>query len=162
MRSSLGSALPPAPAATSAAVRRVMQANRGRDTKPEVALRSELHRRGLRFRKSWSPPGLRSRGDVAFPARRVIVFIDGCFWHRCPEHGVQPATNSSYWKAKLDRNVARDRRNDESLAKAGWTVVRVWEHEPAQSAADRIETLIRAKTMPDRRRENSNVLARLR
>jgi DNA mismatch endonuclease (patch repair protein) len=143
--------LPPAPIATSAAVRRVMQGNRGRDTGPEVALRSALHRRGLRFRKSWSPPGLRSRGDVAFPARRVIVFVDGCFWHRCPQHGVQPSTNARYWSAKLDRNVARDRRNDHVLAAAGWTVVRVWEHEPAELAAERIEVLVREKTRPDPR-----------
>ena len=77
-----------------------------------------------------------------FARAQVVVFVDGCFWHRCPEHGTTPRTNSEYWKAKLDRNVARDRMNDGALQNAGWTVVRVWEHEGVQLAADRIEAAI--------------------
>jgi DNA mismatch endonuclease (patch repair protein) len=69
---------------------------------------------------------------------KVAVFVDGCFWHRCPEHRTDPRTNSVYWTAKLDRNVARDRRNDAELEAAGWSVVRVWEHEPSSRAADRV------------------------
>jgi DNA mismatch endonuclease (patch repair protein) len=129
-----------------------MQGNRGSDTGPEVALRSELHRRGLRFRKhARAVPGLRCRGDVVFPAARVVVFVDGCFWHRCPDHRTDPRTNSAYWQAKLERNVARDRRNDAALAAAGWHVIRVWEHEPPAAAASLVEMAVRARTGPQRR-----------
>jgi DNA mismatch endonuclease (patch repair protein) len=121
-----------------------MQSNRGVDTRPEVALRSALHRRGLRFRKGMRPPGteVRCRPDVIFPPARIAVFVDGCFWHRCPDHGTRPKTNAEYWQAKLDRNVARDRANDDALAAAGWRVVRVWEHEDPVRAAARIATLL--------------------
>jgi DNA mismatch endonuclease, patch repair protein len=115
-----------------------MQGNRSQDTRAEVALRQALHRRGLRFRKNFRPaPGL-PRVDVLFSRARLAVFLDGCFWHRCPEHGVSPKTNSPYWQAKLDRNVARDKRNDADLAEAGWQVMRIWEHEQGSEAADRI------------------------
>lgn len=138
--------LPEAPPASTSAVRAVMQGNRSADTRPELALRSELHRRGLRFRKHLAPiRGLRCRADVVFQTERVAVFCDGCYWHRCPDHGTEPATHSAYWTAKLDRNVVRDRRNDEALAAAGWRVVRVWEHEDATAAADRVETAVRER-----------------
>jgi len=137
--------IPTPPPASSAAVRSVMQGNRGRDTKPEVALRSALHRRGLRFRKHAAPlRGLRCRADVVFPRERVAVFVDGCFWHRCPEHGLRPRTNQAYWDAKIARNVERDARNNAALAAAGWTVVRVWEHEPLEVAAERVEAAVLA------------------
>jgi DNA mismatch endonuclease (patch repair protein) len=120
-----------------------MRGNRAADTRPELALRSELHRRGYRFRKVAAPVhGLRCRADVVFVRARVAVFIDGCFWHRCPEHGTSPRTNSDYWSAKLDLNVARDRRNDDALSACGWTVVRVWEHENIVEAADRIAQIL--------------------
>jgi DNA mismatch endonuclease (patch repair protein) len=116
-----------------------MQGNRGVDTKPEVALRSSLHRLGLRFWKNKRPSReVRCRADIVFPRARVAVFVDGCFWHRCPTHGVSPSANSDYWRAKLDRNVARDRRNDRELAAAGWRVVRVWEHDVPDEAAARV------------------------
>lgn len=135
--------LPAAPEASSPAVRRVMQANRSSETRPEVALRSELHRRGLRFRKhSQAVPGLRCRPDIIFSKAKVAVFVDGCFWHQCPHHGTDPRTNSGYWAAKLDRNVVRDRRNDATLEAAGWRVVRIWEHESPASAADRVEAAL--------------------
>jgi DNA mismatch endonuclease (patch repair protein) len=122
-----------------------MQGNTARDTRPEVAVRSAVHALGLRFRKHASPlPGLRCRADLVFTRQRVVVFVDGCFWHGCPEHGVSPTTNSSYWHAKLGGNVDRDRRNDAALADAGWTVVRVWEHEEPQAAALRIASAVRA------------------
>jgi DNA mismatch endonuclease (patch repair protein) len=85
---------------------------------------------------------IRCRPDIVFPTARVAVFVDGCFWHRCAIHGNSPKTNSQYWTAKLDRNVERDRRNDAALATAGWLVVRVWEHETAAAAADRIVGVI--------------------
>lgn len=120
-----------------------MQGNRGYDTRHEVALRSVLHRRGLRFRKNAAPVhGLRCRADIVFPSARVAVFCDGCFWHRCPDHGRPPRANAPYWRAKLDRNVQRDRQNDADLAAAGWRVLRVWEHEDREAAAAKIEAAL--------------------
>lgn len=114
-----------------------MRAIRRTDTKPEVALRRALHRQGYRFRKDYRldlAEGKRVRPDIAFTARRVAVFVDGCFWHACPEHGGQPANNVWYWEPKLRKNVERDRAADAALAAAGWDVVRVWEHEPLDAA----------------------------
>jgi DNA mismatch endonuclease, patch repair protein len=121
-----------------------MKANRRVDTAPELALRSALHRAGLRFRKDHriDVPGVRVRADVAFPAKRLAIFIDGCFWHQCPEHGQMPARNVDYWRPKLDRNRERDREVNERLEGAGWTVLRFWEHEgPEQVAAEVISRL---------------------
>ncbi len=127
------------------AVRSVMQGNRATDTRHEIALRRELHRRGLRFRKHVAlVPGLRFRPDIVFPPQRIAVECLGCFWHRCPIDGVRPRTNSDYWEAKLERNVQRDQRNAASLAAAGWQLVVVWEHEDPVTAADRIESLVRS------------------
>ena len=129
----------PPPAASSEATRAVMIGNRGTGTAPEVRLRSALHARGLRFRKHARPlPELRCRADIVFPRHRVAVFVDGCFWHACPEHGRLPRTHSSYWAQKLARNLERDRRNDRVLSEAGWLVLRVWEHEEVYSAAESI------------------------
>lgn len=137
--------LPPAPPPSSLSAREVMRGNRSRDTKPEAALRSALHRRGLRFRKQIAPVAeLRCRADIVFPRARVAVFVDGCFWHGCPLHGFVPRTNMSYWRAKLERNRARDRRDEAALKQAGWAVVRVWEHEPPEEAAARVEAAVRA------------------
>jgi len=114
-----------------------MRANRRTDTKPEVALRRALHRQGYRFRKDYRldlSGGARVRPDIAFTARRVAVFVDGCFWHACPEHGTNPANNVWYWEPKLRRNVERDRAADAALAADGWDVVRIWEHEPLEAA----------------------------
>src|SRR3712207_1265502 len=119
-----------------------MQRMPRRDTRPELALRRELHRRGLRFRKDYKQiPG---RPDIAFTRARLAVFADGCFWHRCPEHAKQPKNNASWWLAKLDANVARDRRQEQQLVDQGWTVVRVWEHEDVADACDRIEATWRS------------------
>jgi DNA mismatch endonuclease (patch repair protein) len=113
-----------------------MRANRRTDTKPELALRRALHGMGYRYRKDYrlDLTGARVRPDIAFTARRVAVFVDGCFWHCCPEHGTQPAANTWYWQPKLARNVERDRTADAELAAAGWRVVRVWEHETLEGA----------------------------
>jgi len=118
-----------------------MQAQRRRDTAPELALRRELHRRGRRFFVDRAPvPGQRRRADLVFPRLRVAVFVDGCFWHGCPTHGRVPRSNGHWWADKLARNTARDRDTDSQLAALGWTVVRVWEHEDGTEAADRVES----------------------
>ncbi len=115
---------------------RNMQANRRTDTKPEVALRRALHRLGYRYRKDLRLEigSMKVRPDVVFTARKVAVFVDGCFWHVCPVHGRQPTTNEWYWAPKLRRNIERDRAADAALADAGWKVVRIWEHEPVETA----------------------------
>jgi DNA mismatch endonuclease (patch repair protein) len=124
-----------------------MRAIRRANTKPEIALRSALHARGYRFRKDLRLDlngGARARPDIAFTARRVAVFVDGCFWHACPEHGRDPTVNEWYWAPKLRRNVERDRAADEALAAAGWRVVRVWEHVPLADAVAAVATALAA------------------
>jgi DNA mismatch endonuclease, patch repair protein len=114
-----------------------MRANRRSDTKPEMALRRALHARGYRYRKDFRldlSGGRRVRPDIVFTARKVAVFVDGCFWHACPEHGSKPKNNEWYWSPKLARNVERDRANDAALGEDGWLVVRLWEHVPVEEA----------------------------
>jgi len=118
---------------------------RRRDTGPELRLRSELHRRGLRFRVDVPVPFLpRHRADVVFGPPKVAVFVDGCFWHGCPDHGVVPKSNSGWWKAKVEGVRRRDDRTDAAFLARGWTVVRVWEHEDVVAAADRVEGAVLA------------------
>ncbi|MCC6387405.1 MAG: very short patch repair endonuclease [Dehalococcoidia bacterium] len=107
-----------------------MKGNRRTDTRPEVTLRSALHRQGYRFRKAYliETSELRVRADVVFPRWKVAVFVDGCFWHCCPTHGTRPTANQEYWLPKLQRNQARDLRVNCALERAGWVVVRIWEH----------------------------------
>ncbi|MGN6275175.1 MAG: very short patch repair endonuclease [Solirubrobacterales bacterium] len=114
-----------------------MRANRRADTAPELALRSELQRLGLRFRKDLALKlsAGRVRPDIVFTRAKIAVFVDGCFWHRCPEHGQMPKANRNYWAPKLARNVERDRRNDAALIEDGWRVIRFFEHVSAQEAA---------------------------
>ena len=128
------------------AKRKNMRANRRRDTNPELALRSVLHRRGLRFRVDHLVrlPSHKARPDIAFTRSRLAVFVDGCFWHGCPDHGTSPKTNVAYWTPKLEANRERDRRNDAALLAAGWRVVRVWEHEDPEAAASRIASELSA------------------
>lgn len=99
---------------------------RGRDTTPEVMLRKELWRLGLRYRIHHGLPG---RPDIVFPSRRVVVFVDGCFWHRCPLHWKAPKTNAEFWERKIAWNQVRDERVNRDLEAAGWRVVRIWEHQ---------------------------------
>lgn len=116
--------------ASSPAVRNVMRANRGRDTKPELRLRRALHALGYRYRVDSRPlPSLNRRADLTFPGARVAVFVDGCYWHGCPEHYRQPVANGeTYWAPKIAANRARDEDTNARLREAGWRVVRVWEH----------------------------------
>jgi DNA mismatch endonuclease (patch repair protein) len=138
----------PYPHPTSAAASAVMRANRKTNTRPELALRSALHRRGLRFRVHLPivASGLRVVPDIVFPRARVALFADGCLWHSCPEHGSRPRANAEYWTAKLAGNVARDRRVDAALASGGWRVVRVWEHRLAVDA-DVVATEVAAEVI---------------
>jgi DNA mismatch endonuclease (patch repair protein) len=117
-----------------------------RDTAPELALRSELHRRGFRFRIDRAPvPGVRSRADLVMGPAKVAVYVDGCFWHRCPEHGTMPKANADFWDRKLKRNQERDLEVDRLLDERGWKVVRIWEHEDANAAADRVEAVVHSR-----------------
>ncbi len=136
----------PYPQPTSPAASRVMRGNRKRDTRPEVRLRSELHRRGLRFRKDYliDQPSVRVRVDVVFPGSRLAVFVDGCFWHGCPDHGTVPRANTGYWPAKLARNRERDERVDALLRAEGWIVLRIWEHAHPAEAAVLVEKMLKA------------------
>ena len=123
-----------------------MSKQRSRDTGPERLLRATLHRRGLRYFVHRRPlPEMRREADVVFPRLRVAVFVDGCFWHGCPDHGTKPRRNAEYWETKIARNRARDVDTDTRLKAAGWTTVRIWEHEEPDEAANRIEQLIRQR-----------------
>jgi DNA mismatch endonuclease (patch repair protein) len=120
-----------------------MRATRRRDTAAEVALRSALHRLGLRFRVDAAPLiGSRRRADVVFRTERVAVFVDGCFWHGCPQHGSQPKQNAQWWIEKLDQNRRRDRDTNRELAEAGWLVLRFWEHDDVNAAAGCIQKAV--------------------
>ena len=130
------------PPPSSDEIKRRMQRQRRRDTGAELKLRSALHRAGLRYRVDYQLPGLRRRADVAFPSRRIAVFVDGCFWHGCPDHGTWPRQNAEWWRQKLEANRSRDRDTDRRLAELDWTVIRVWEHEPIPAAAARIQGVI--------------------
>jgi DNA mismatch endonuclease (patch repair protein) len=127
-----------------------MQSNKGRDTKPELALRSAVHALGLRYRVDARPlTGLRRTADLVFPRVKVAVFLDGCFWHGCPEHHTVAATNATFWADKVKSNAARDRDTDRRLGEAGWAVVRVWEHEDPAEAAHRVQVVVSARRAGD-------------
>jgi len=131
------------------ATRRTMQANRGRDTGPELALRSILHARGLRFRVNHPLPfDRRRRADLTFTRAGLYVFVDGCFWHGCPEHFVEPETRRDFWLTKISGNRARDVETRARLEDRGATVIRVWEHEDPEAAADTVEAAYRAILAP--------------
>jgi DNA mismatch endonuclease, patch repair protein len=132
--------------ASSKAVRASMQSNKGRDTGPEMRLRSAVHALGLRYRVSARPlPGLRRTADLVFRGPKVAVFLDGCFWHGCPVHHTRAATNADYWEAKVVRNRARDRETDASLRAEGWLPLRFWEHEDPAEVALKIQTAVRTR-----------------
>lgn len=130
--------------ASSPATRKSMQGNRRRDTSPEWQVRRLLHRQGLRYRVDQPLPfDKRRRADLTFARARVMVFIDGCYWHGCPEHYVAPKTNSEYWVPKIDGNRERDADTNQRLAEAGWTVLRFWEHEDPAVVAGVIAGVVR-------------------
>ncbi|MFI0424573.1 very short patch repair endonuclease [Spongiactinospora sp. 9N601] len=125
-------------------VRTRMRANKSRDTKPELALRRAVHALGLRYRVSYRPlAGVRRTADIVFTKAKVAVFMDGCFWHGCPEHHTVSAANADFWAEKINRTRERDTETNQLLADAGWHVVRVWEHENVVEAASMIAVLVR-------------------
>jgi DNA mismatch endonuclease (patch repair protein) len=128
--------------------RRNMQSNRRRDTKPELAVRSLLHAAGLRYqcdlRLKVGERGVRP--DIVFTRRKVAVFIDGCFWHSCPQHGGAPKKNVDYWDQKLARNRERDAENTAVLQSAGWLVIRAWEHTPPEEVAVEVAAAVTTRT----------------
>lgn len=137
-------AMPDGSWASSPAVRAVMRANKGRDTRPELAVRSAAHALGLRYRVGVSPlPGVRRTADLVFTRVKVAVFVDGCFWHGCPEHHRPARRNAEFWADKINGNRARDADTDERLRSAGWTVIRIWEHEETLTAVGKISAAVR-------------------
>ncbi|GAA3462116.1 very short patch repair endonuclease [Saccharothrix longispora] len=132
-------ALPDDSWASSRDVRASMRGNRGRDTSPELRLRAALHARGLRYRVSTRPlPELRRTADIVFPKERLAVFVDGCFWHGCPEHHRPAKKNSGFWSTKIVDNKRRDAETNQALIEQGWTVIRCWEHEDVDTVMDQI------------------------
>lgn len=131
--------VPAHPGSSSAQVSERMSRLRRRDNTGELALRRQLHSLGLRFRVQYPVPGAPRRTiDIAFTRCKLAVFVDGCFWHGCPEHGSSPRSNSEWWQRKLLANRERDRDTDNLLQERGWTVLRIWEHETLSTAAKRI------------------------
>jgi DNA mismatch endonuclease (patch repair protein) len=115
-----------------------------KDTAPEIAVRKLLHRNGRRYRVNLPVPGMPRRTmDISFPGPKVAVFMDGCFWHGCPEHATQPKANAQWWRAKLDRNMERDQETTRHLEAQGWTVLRFWEHEAAADVAATVMAAVR-------------------
>ncbi|MGC4964261.1 very short patch repair endonuclease [Gordonia sp. DT101] len=133
--------------ASSPAVRATMRGNRRRDTEPELAVRRRLHRMGLRYRVDYPPLSghRRNRADVVFTKAKVAVFIDGCFWHGCPEHHRPANTNATFWSSKVEQNRARDQLVTARLQEAGWVAMRFWEHDDPQVVAKEIATVVRER-----------------
>jgi DNA mismatch endonuclease, patch repair protein len=129
-----------------------MRSNRGRDTGPEMALRRAVHKLGLRYRVNARPlRQVRRTADLVFTRARVAVFLDGCFWHGCPDHHTVARTNARFWAEKVDTNRQRDRDTDRKLAEAGWIALRVWEHEDVEEAAQRVARVVETQ----RHRQNA-------
>jgi DNA mismatch endonuclease (patch repair protein) len=121
-----------------------------RDTKPELVLRRAVWRLGLRYRVDVAPIPGRRRADLVFTRAKLAVYVDGCFWHSCPQHATIPKANREWWIEKLQANVARDRDTDARLAERGWAVIRVWEHEDVHKVARRIAATV-LERRPQRR-----------
>ncbi|MFC4035747.1 very short patch repair endonuclease [Streptomyces polygonati] len=137
------------PTASSPSVAARMSRQASRDTAQEVAVRRLLHSWGLRYRVNTPVPGMPRRTiDILFRGPRIAVFLDGCFWHGCPVHATSPKANAEWWRAKLDRNMARDLETTEHLRAAGTTVLRFWEHETAEEVARSVGDAVRAQQRP--------------
>lgn len=129
---------------------RCMSRIRGQNTKPERALRQALWSLGLRYRLARKLPG---KPDLTFVGARVVVFVDGCFWHACPQHRTVPKNNAEFWQTKIGRNVERDREVTAMLTADGWLVLRFWEHEVKRSlnrVLRRVTAVVRRRQKPIR------------
>lgn len=113
----------------------------GKDTKPELIIRKLLWSKGLRYRVKNKLPG---RPDIIFPGKKIAVFIDGCFWHKCPQHYIQPKTRSEFWENKISDNISRDKKNNNALKKMGWQVIRIWEHDVNKTPDRCVNLIVRA------------------
>lgn len=134
------------PEPSSEEARRRMENQSWRDTGPELKIRSMLHRMGFRYRVDHCPiKGVRRKADIAFLGPRVAVFVDGCFWHGCPVHGTWPKSNAEFWRNKIETNKMRDADTSQRLEKAGWKVLRIWEHEDPVRAAEKIARIVRGE-----------------
>ncbi|MEU3493665.1 very short patch repair endonuclease [Kitasatospora cineracea] len=143
--------MPPTASSPSVAARMSRQVSR--DTAQEIAVRRLLHRSGLRYRVNARVPGMPRRTvDILFPGPRVAVFLDGCFWHGCPEHATSPKSNADWWRTKLDRNMDRDRETTDHLTAEGWVVLRFWEHESVEEIARLVHDRVVARRKPERGR----------
>ncbi len=121
-----------------------------RDTAPEIAVRQLLHASGLRYRVNVPVPGMpRRTTDIVFPSVKVAIFLDGCFWHGCPQHATQPKSNAEWWRTKLAKNMARDAETTQHLQGRGWTVLRFWEHEAPDDVANTVRTTVLAARRRD-------------
>jgi len=126
--------------------RQVMLGNRSRDTKPEMAVRRACHALGLRYRVDARPlAGVRRKADLVFPTEHVAVFVDGCYWHGCPDHYVASKSNVDYWAEKIDGNKRRDAETDATLRESGWLPIRIWQHDDPSEAAVRVAAAVRAR-----------------
>ena len=133
-----------------------MLGNRSRDTKPEMLVRSLVHRRGLRYRVSQRPiANVRRTADLVFRRAKVAVNVDGCFWHGCEQHYKEPKTNTEYWRNKIDGNRRRDRETDELLTAAGWLVLRFWEHEDPLLVSETISLTVAERSSADQRKNEN-------
>ena len=122
-----------------------MQGNRSRDTKPEMAVRSAVHRRGIRFRVAVRPqPEFARTADLVLRKTRIAVFVDGCFWHGCADRHTPLTTNSQHWADKIARDIERDTETTAYLQRTGWMVLRFWEHEDPEDVADRVQEAVRS------------------
>jgi DNA mismatch endonuclease (patch repair protein) len=134
--------------ASSPGVRKSMIGNRSRDTTPELQVRRYLHASGLRYRvharpiKDWN-----RRADIVFPAAKIAVFVNGCFWHGCPKHYTEPKTNVKYWAPKIKRNIERDLETFSRLKSDGWMVIQIWEHEDLVKGAEKAVIKIRKRLL---------------
>jgi DNA mismatch endonuclease (patch repair protein) len=133
------------PPPSSEDARRRMLAVRQRDTNGERALRRAIHSLGLRYRVDYALPGLRRRADVAFLRAKVAIFVDGCFWHGCPEHGTWPKANADWWRTKILANQQRDRDTDSMLRSSGWHVLRFWEHSDPENSARSVYEIVKGR-----------------
>ncbi|WP_406411411.1 very short patch repair endonuclease [Streptomyces halstedii] len=142
------------PSSPSVSARMSRQARR--DTAPEVAVRKLLHASGYRYRLNERVPHMPRRTiDIAFTRAKVAVFLDGCFWHGCPDHATRPKSNAEWWRQKLDKNMARDAETTAHLVSEGWTVLRFWEHQPPAQVAEVVAEVVDRERPALRKRKRS-------